>query len=99
MSFTATLPSSGSSVSSLTSTTSSVALSEILVGTAITICVLIFVLTLHDVISRSDSQNANTTAALRAIWVPLIVTFCAWFMFAGSAPPVVTSPPIPSGVN
>jgi hypothetical protein len=81
MSLIATLPSSGSSVSSLTSTTSSVALSEILVVTAISICVLIFLLALHEVTSRSDARNANTMAALRAIWVPLIVTFCAWFVF------------------
>ncbi len=81
MSLTATLPSSGSSVSSLTSTTSSVALSEILVVTAIAICVLIFVLALHEVAARGDVRNANTLAALRAIWAPLLVTFCAWFMF------------------
>jgi hypothetical protein len=78
MSLTATLP---SSVSSLTSTTSSVALSEVLVVTAIAICVLIFLLALNDVTSRGDSRNANTTAALRALWVPLIVIFCAWFVF------------------
>jgi Ca2+/Na+ antiporter len=80
MSLTAALPSSGSSVSSLTSTTSSVALSEILIVTAIAICVLIFLLALHEVMPR-DARNANTMAALRAIWVPLIVTFCAWFVF------------------
>jgi hypothetical protein len=81
MSLMATLPSSGSSMSSLTATTSSVALSEILVATAIAICVLVFLLALHEVTSRGESRNANTMAALRAIWVPLIVTFCAWFMF------------------
>jgi sterol desaturase/sphingolipid hydroxylase (fatty acid hydroxylase superfamily) len=81
MSLTAALPSSGSSVGSFTSTTSSVALSEILVVTAISICVLIFLLALHDVMSRSGSKNANTTAAMRVIWVPLLVTFCAWFLF------------------
>ena len=79
MSLMATLPSSGSSVSSLTSTTSSIALSEIIVGTAITICVLVFLLAVYDVMS--DSRNTNTTAALRAFCMPLIVTFCAWVIF------------------
>lgn len=86
MALTATLPSSGSSVSSLTSTTSSaIAWSEILLGAAVAICVLVFVLAIQDVMSRSDSRNANTTAALRAISVPLIVTFCAWFLFEAAA--------------
>ena len=80
MSFMATLPSSGSSMSSLTPTTS-IALTGILLGTAIAIGVLIFVLALHGITSRSDSRNANTTAALRAIWMPLVVTFFAWFLF------------------
>jgi hypothetical protein len=80
MSLTATLPSSGSSLSSLTSTTASaVAVSGLFVG--ITICVLIFLLALRDVTLRSDSRNANTSAVLRAIYVPLIVTFCAWLLF------------------
>jgi ABC-type amino acid transport system permease subunit len=52
-----------------------------LVVTAIAICVLIFLLALQDVMSRGDKKNANTTAAMRAIGVPLIVTFCAWFLF------------------
>jgi multisubunit Na+/H+ antiporter MnhC subunit len=92
MSLIVTLPSSNSSVSSLTSTTSSAfALSAILVGSAIAICVLILVLAFYDVASRGNSrngdataQNGNTTAALRAICVPLIVTFCAWFLFTAA---------------
>jgi len=82
MALMATLPSGSSSVSSLTSSTSSaLALSEILVGTAITISVLLFVLSAYDVMSRSGARSANTAAALRAICIPLIVTFCAWFVF------------------
>lgn len=82
MSLMATLPSSSSSVSNLSSSTSSaIALSEIFVGSIITICVLIFLLALYDVMSKGDSRNTNTTAALRAICAPLIVTFCAWFIF------------------
>jgi hypothetical protein len=78
----ATLPSSSSSVSSLTSSSSStIALSEIFLGAAIAICVLIFVLASYDVMSRGDSRNGNTTATLRAIFLPLIVTFCAWLVF------------------
>jgi len=97
MSLIVTLP---SSVSSLTSTTSSAfALSEVSVGSAIAICVLILVLAFYDVASRGNSRNGNTTArngnatarngnttaALRAICVPLIVTFCAWFMFTAAS--------------
>ena len=82
MSLLATLPSSSSSVSSLTSTISSAfALSQIFVGTTIATCVLILVLAFYDVASRDNSRNGNTTAALRAICVPLIVTFCAWLTF------------------
>ena len=82
MALIATLPSSSSSVSSFTASTSSaIALTEILVGTAITISVLLFLLSLYDVMSRRGSRNANTEAALRAICVPLVVTFCAWFVF------------------
>jgi hypothetical protein len=78
----ATLPSSGSSLSSLSSSTSSaIALSDIFVGTIITICVLLFLLAVYDVMSKGASRNTNTTAALRAICLPLIVTFCAWLMF------------------
>jgi len=90
MSLIVTLP---SSVSSLTSTTlSAFALSEVSVGSAIAISVLILVLAFYDVASRGNSRNGNTTArngnataALRAICVPLIVTFCAWFMFTAAS--------------
>ena len=92
MSLIATLPSSSSSVSSLTSTTSSAfALSEILIGSAIAISVLVLVLSFYDVESRGNSRNGNTTArkgnttaALRAICLPLIMTFCAWFTFTAA---------------
>jgi hypothetical protein len=81
MSLVASLPSSGSNVSSLTASTSStIALGDILVGLAITIGVLVFLLAIYDVMSQGDSRNANTVAALRTICVPLIVTFCAWLM-------------------
>ena len=80
MALIATLPSGG--LSSLSSSTSSaIALSEIFIGTIITICVLLFLLAVYDVMLKSDSRNTNTTAALRAICMPLIVTFCAWLMF------------------
>ena len=82
MSLMATLPSSSSSVSSLSSSTSSaIAMSEIFVGTIITICVLVFLLAAYDVMSKSDSRNTSTAAALRTICVPLVVTFCAWLIF------------------
>jgi hypothetical protein len=84
MALMATLPSGG--LSSLSSSTSSaIALSEIFVGTIITICVLVFLLVLYDVMSKGDSRNTNTTAAFRAICTPLIVTFCAWLMFEAAA--------------
>jgi len=81
MSLMATLPSNGSSVSSLTSTTSAITLSAIFVGTAIAIGVLVFSLAVYYVMSQDDPRDANTTAALRTIWMPLIVTFCAWLAF------------------
>ena len=82
MALMATLPSGGSSMSSLTSSTSpAVPLSEILVSAAIAISTLIFLLAIYEVMSRGRFRNANTTAALRAIWMPLIVTFCAWLAF------------------
>jgi Mn2+/Fe2+ NRAMP family transporter len=86
MALMATLPSSGSSLSSLSSSTSSaIALSDIFVGTIITICVLLFVLAVYDVMLKGDSRHTNTTAALQAICAPLIVTFCAWLMFEVAA--------------
>jgi amino acid transporter len=102
MSLIVTLPSSSLSMSSLTPTTSSAfALSLILACSAITICVLILVLAFYDVASRGNSRNGNTRArngnmmaALRAICMPLLVTFCAWFIFTAAnwpSSPSVTS--------
>jgi hypothetical protein len=86
MALMATLPSGGSSLSNLSSSTSSaIALSEIFLGTIITICVLLFLLALYDVMSKGDSPDTNATAALRAICVPLVVTFCAWLVFEAAA--------------
>jgi F0F1-type ATP synthase membrane subunit a len=99
-----TLTSNGSTVSSLSSTTSSaIALSVIITCSIIAIGVLIFLLALADVMSKSDSHTAATrrlqmvaalipewrdsssaqrTEALQVIYVPLIVTFCAFVVFA-----------------
>jgi len=90
--------------SDLSSTTSSaIALSVIITCSIIAIGVLIFLLALADVMSKSDSHTAATrrlqmvaalipewrdsssaqrTAALQVIYVPLIVTFCAFVVFA-----------------
>jgi hypothetical protein len=92
MALMATLP-SGESMSSLTSSTSSaVALSEILVSAAIAISTLIFVLVIYEVMSRGGFRDTNTTAALRAIWMPLVVTFCAWLAFEVARRVVTGSP-------
>ena len=80
MSLISTLTSS--STSSLTSTTSSaIWLPDILTGAAVATGVLIFVLTLNQVSMLIGFRNANITAALRAIWMPLFVTFCAFVVF------------------
>jgi hypothetical protein len=69
-------------MSSLTSTTSSaITLSNILTGAAIAIGALLFLLALYVVMSERDSWNANTAAALWVIYLPLVVTFCAFIAF------------------
>jgi len=116
MSLIAILPSSSSSASSLAPTTSSAfAMGDILVGSTIAIFVLILVLAFYDVASRgkwngnTTAGNGNTTAALRAICVPLIVTFCAWLTFettsnwpsssgVSSLAPTTSSAFAPSGI-
>ena len=80
MSFMAMPPSGG--LRSLSSSTSSALVpDDIIFGTVITIGALLFSLALYDMMSRDSSRNANAMAALRAIWMPLIVTFCAWLAF------------------
>jgi hypothetical protein len=80
MSFILTLTSN--STSSLTSTTSSaIGLTQILTGAAVATGVLIFVLILNGASMLIDARNANTTAALWAICVPLLVIFCAFVVF------------------
>jgi hypothetical protein len=82
MSLISTSTLSGSSVSGLTSTTSStIVLSDILTGAVIALGALFFLLVLNYLMSAHDSWNANTAAALRAISVPLFVTFCAFVVF------------------
>jgi hypothetical protein len=69
-------------MSSLTSTTSSViTITNIFVGPAIAISALVFLLALDVVMTQRDSWNANTAAALRIIYLPLIVIFCAFVAF------------------
>jgi hypothetical protein len=69
-------------MSSLTSTTSSAfTLSNIFTGAAIAIGALIFLLASEEMMSKRDSWNANTAALLRLIYVPLVVTFCAFIAF------------------
>jgi hypothetical protein len=83
MSLISTLTSSSSSMSSLTSTTSSsIALSQILTGAAIAIGALFVFLVLNELMSTRDSWNANTAAALRAFYLPLILIFCACLVFS-----------------
>jgi ABC-type nickel/cobalt efflux system permease component RcnA len=82
MSLILTLTSSSPSMSDLSSTTSSaIALGEIITGAAIVSCALVVLLVLNYLMSGRDSWNANTAAALRAISLPLIVTFCAFIVF------------------
>jgi hypothetical protein len=69
------------STGSLASTTSAIALSDILTGALIAIGGLLFVLVLRGVMSSLDSWNADTATALLAISLPLIVTFCAFLVF------------------
>jgi len=69
-------------MSSLTLTTSSaVALTNIVTGAAIAIGALTFLLALNAVMSEHDSWNARTAGVLRVILLPLAVTFCAFIAF------------------
>jgi hypothetical protein len=71
-----------SSASSLAPTTSSaIALSNTLIGASIAVGALIFLLVFDYVMSQDDSWNAHTAAILRAFYLPLIVTFCAFVVF------------------
>jgi hypothetical protein len=61
-------------MSSLTSTTTSaITLTNILTGAAIAIAALIFLLALKDVMSKSDSWNANTAATRRLQMVSALI--------------------------
>jgi hypothetical protein len=79
MSFIVTLTSSSASFTSMTS--SAIALSDIVTGAVIASGALLLMLVLYSVMSQYDSWNANRAAAVRAICVPLIVTFCAFIVF------------------
>ena len=81
MSFILTFPSSSASTSSVASTTSAIALSDILTGAVIALGGLIFLLVLNQLKRHSDSWNAKKAAFLQALLLPLIVTFCAWIVF------------------
>ena len=81
MSFVFTFPPSNASTSSLASTTSAIALSDILTGAVIALGGLIFLLVLNELTRHSDSWNAKKAAVLQAFLLPLIVTFCAWLVF------------------
>lgn len=73
------MTSSSSSMSSLTSTTSSaIGLSQVLTCAVIASGALIFLLILNEV--WCDSLR-NKAGVLRAIYAPLIVTFCACVFF------------------
>jgi len=84
MALVSTLTSSRSGLGALTSTSSSTGLSNIFIGAAIVIGALIFLLILSEVASSRESWNADTAAALRAICIPLIVTFCAFVVFTAT---------------
>ncbi|MGP8011270.1 MAG: hypothetical protein ACLPI9_02130 [Halobacteriota archaeon] len=81
MSLILTFPSSSASTSSVMSTTSAIALNDILTGAVIAIGALFFVLVLNYVMSPLDSWNADTATAMRAISAPLIVTFFAFIVY------------------
>jgi TRAP-type C4-dicarboxylate transport system permease small subunit len=48
---------------------------------AITIGLLIFLLAWTDVMSKGDHSSARKVAALRAVYTPLIVSFCVFLVF------------------
>jgi hypothetical protein len=81
MSFILTFPSSSASTNSFASTTSGIALSDILTGAAIALGGLIFLLVLNLLMRHSDAWNAKKAAVLQAFILPLSVTFCAWLVF------------------
>jgi hypothetical protein len=81
MSFILTFPSSSAGTSSLASTTSAIALSDILTGAVIALGGLIFLLVLNELKRHSDSWNAKKAAVLQAFLLPLTVTFCALVAF------------------
>ena len=87
MSFILTFPPSNASTSSLASTTSAIALSDILTGAVIALGGLIFLLVLNELMRHSDSWNAKKAAVLQAFILPLIVTFCAWIVFNAARVP------------
>jgi hypothetical protein len=47
---------------------------------AIAIAVLVFLLAVTDVMSKAESSTKRRTAALRAICVPLVAVFFAFFV-------------------
>ena len=81
MSFILTFPSSSATTSSLASTTSAIALTQILTSAAVATGVLIFVLILDELMRHSGSRNAKKAAVLQAFILPLFVIFCAFVVF------------------
>lgn len=80
MSLISTLTSSSSSMSSLTSTTSSsIQISQVLTFAIIASGVLIFLLFMNEVGRNSSGYKGGV---LRAMYVPLIITFCACVFFS-----------------
>lgn len=65
----------------MTSTTSGIALTDIIKGAVIASGALVVLLVLHYLMSEYDSWNANIMAALRTMSVPLMVMFCAFIVF------------------
>jgi hypothetical protein len=65
----------------MTSTTSGIALTDIVRGALFASGALVALLVLHYLMSDHDSWNANIMTALRTVCVPLIVVFGAFILF------------------
>ena len=68
----------------MTSTTSGIALTDIIKGAVIASGALVVLLVLHYLMSEYDTWNANIMAALRTMCVPLAVVFCAFLAFTAA---------------
>jgi hypothetical protein len=81
MSVILTLTSTGTGGGAITATTSGIAQADILRGALFANGALVVLLVLHYLLSEHDSWNASIMGALRAVAVPLVVTFCAFIVF------------------